>query len=965
MQFIHRTHTYVFLCRLYSYYTSISLFTRNLLQKLKSRLLIGTQTVIKPNLVNRTRNLQADSHGYSTHHTDTTSHNHNQDNCQIISNKMTMTSPSTPTSPSPSSPLRETSNEPRVIIEDVEKGHNTNDKPKTEALIVTNASPLQPLLEQAQLCETAPMSTSTPATETETTTPINIINDDPISAHITIDVENEESSLPSSSPTMTSTMTIQETSKNIKEDENEEESMSLPQDYDNNQDLVPIQNENYGGNGNDDNDSEDNNCDYSNSNNDKDNNDDKNDLNDVNDKDSQIITMDTSNNNPDKKENEKEEEQLQKQEEPNHDQIENKLDEVELNETCIAATTTTMNNINDQIEDDPNNTSTTHDETTNDDNDGNDKNDTNDHDNNDQNEQKISSLFSSTSSTTATATEEKLQPNGIKLKFDNFVDLQTRLVLLPYRDDECTGASVASYMAAITANENGNHNDEEANVTGYVLTGIPSSVKDANGEDVDNGSEKCDWTREDYTNILSAIRDAPTPTILQFHDPEEWQTYQELLVAAMQQQQSTNIDTEATIEFHHDASSTGTGSDIDDSSESTFSNSNDDSSLNHNDHNNVNMYNNNNTIDGNVNGNNREMRRNEDEEKKSDDRTNNDDTTPFKGRFQRWGSHFAAEATKAVIAGKVKVNERFMVQQQLLEQQSNQELIKPSQSDDSNSCTQAEKEAQRQDQKNNEKDNIQTSRSMDDRDDLCGIFLQTSSGKCLPLKQSLYKDILGDKDGKSSSRRNLFKKAPPIISNTSVLVIRKSISDACPTLGYRYQWYSTSRPQIELSQYDENSDGKCSWRLLDGENSIMFQPSVTHVGYRIKCVVTIDSIDEVSPTDFQGGSRNSTEVDCELPFVIENDQTLFNATIKTFVPLSEGAIGMQVSSFGNLIGRDEFEGLQLRVNLYTMQDNGIQGGFYMSFSANTEVRLHLFLFLVHLLLSFLPSSFSALSLTHI
>jgi hypothetical protein len=634
--------------------------------------------------------------------------------------------------------------------------------------------------------------------------------------------------------------------------------------------------------------------------------------------------------------------------------------------------------------------------------------------------------------TNTTVKKKKTLKNqkGIEIYFQDFMDLQTRLVLLPLHDDECIGATIASYMTS-TVSTNGHDGDDHMdngnepstmNLTGYILTGIQGvqqSTKTNNEEE--NEKENVNCMDQDYTYILSAIKDAPTPIVLRFQDPKEIELEQEQKQKEVEEQeQQPPLEGYDAVENGKEVlkllstqQKEGNNAVVPKKSK-LFEPHNDD---NHHRQSHLNS------------------------ESTDYDMKHNDSKKikVMQGRFQRWGSHLAAEATKAVIAGKEiareKVNERYVTPEQEQPQQSplqpplqpslqpaqqphqqptqpqppqqppqqpqqqpQQQLLLPQQQPQQQPqqpppqqqllLPQAPEIQEQQQVSSSEikelkeinktlsytsltsgggniTDENTLNESKDENKDMnkepCGLFLQTSFGQCLPLKKSLYKqsskqskskrgyNTRVEETGKNSNgggAMNLFKKAPPIISNTSVLVIRKCSRNACPTLGYKYQWYKTSLPQHVYVKNDCDENKQCTWKMLKGANGVMIIPSATDVGYRLKCEVTIDTAHEEfqQKDDIMNDSRlpqSSTIIDCELPFVIENDFTLFSAAMKTFVPLPNGAPGVKVSSFGNIIGRDEFDGLQIRINLHYVQDNGIQGGFYMTLSGNTEVRRHL------------------------
>ena len=127
--------------------------------------------------------------------------------------------------------------------------------------------------------------------------------------------------------------------------------------------------------------------------------------------------------------------------------------------------------------------------------------------------------------TTATTTTSRY------LEFKDFLDLQTRLVLLPRIESEGVGAVISSYqvMDALPpdvrqSNNNSNNNTTEVveeeesseehrddqetceDLSGFILIGMKSSEEN--------------WKEKDFSSILAAIREEKnSPIILQFEKP--------------------------------------------------------------------------------------------------------------------------------------------------------------------------------------------------------------------------------------------------------------------------------------------------------------------------------------------------------------------------------------------------------------------------------------------------------------
>ncbi|KAG7344962.1 hypothetical protein IV203_032493 [Nitzschia inconspicua] len=88
------------------------------------------------------------------------------------------------------------------------------------------------------------------------------------------------------------------------------------------------------------------------------------------------------------------------------------------------------------------------------------------------------------------------------LQFDDFIDLQTRLVLLPYIEEEGKGAVILSLQEP--------QHQQQHDMEGMVLKGI---------EETD--TETFDFVQMDFTDILATVRNAPTPIRLVFEKVEK------------------------------------------------------------------------------------------------------------------------------------------------------------------------------------------------------------------------------------------------------------------------------------------------------------------------------------------------------------------------------------------------------------------------------------------------------------
>ena len=347
------------------------------------------------------------------------------------------------------------------------------------------------------------------------------------------------------------------------------------------------------------------------------------------------------------------------------------------------------------------------------------------------------------------------------------------------------------------------------------------------------------------------------------------------------------------------------------------------------------------------------------EDSKANGRNNENDLEHAKviaGKLQRWGSQFAGEARKAVIAGRElaieKVNEVQNQRQKEMSETSGagQQPIRPKQP--------LEMDVPKNVQVHNPngKPRVETK---PDAPCICGMFLQTSSGKCIPLCEELYAPKRTRNDGEADEshdkrrRKNPFRKNPPKITNTSVLVIRTSAENPCPTLGYKYQWYRTKQSPIGNDDQELKYDD--SWTKLDGATSVVFQPSATDVGFRVKCIVTASN-----PPEHTGPLVNFLISAVE----IESDKVLYDAALKTFKPMNGDDARICVSSFDNMVGMEGMENSRIKLDLHTFRSDENEGyrcffmkAFNSSEVSSTESSLVLnSLVCYHLLILFLSMS---------
>jgi hypothetical protein len=174
----------------------------------------------------------------------------------------------------------------------------------------------------------------------------------------------------------------------------------------------------------------------------------------------------------------------------------------------------------------------------------------------------------------------------------------------------------------------------------------------------------------------------------------------------------------------------------------------------------------------------------------------------------------------------------------------------------------------------------------------CSLFLQNSDGKFIPLSEG-----------------------NPKVTTSSVVHVRQSALQACPSHGYEYQWYRSYRPPppngsiSDASSKPGTEDGSVSsgpleWICLPGATHAAYQPSATDVGHALSCVVRI--AEECDSGDGEMSEERDDTVTCTTSNVVCADMCLFSAATQA---LTRGA------KFGNLVGRGHAEGRLFRVHI--------------------------------------------------
>jgi hypothetical protein len=165
------------------------------------------------------------------------------------------------------------------------------------------------------------------------------------------------------------------------------------------------------------------------------------------------------------------------------------------------------------------------------------------------------------------------------------------------------------------------------------------------------------------------------------------------------------------------------------------------------------------------------------------------------------------------------------------------------------------------------------------------LFIQTSSGAFLPVQPA-----------SSSSSSSASASSELRVTNSSLLLVRRSATQPCPARGCLFQWY--------------RSANSTDWAILEGATFAAFQPSATDVGHRLRCVVTIDEDDDDDEDEESGsedeGDKEPQRIVCEMPDTVSAALALFNGARQALV---RGA------QFGGLHGKGNAEGRTFRIKV--------------------------------------------------
>jgi len=203
---------------------------------------------------------------------------------------------------------------------------------------------------------------------------------------------------------------------------------------------------------------------------------------------------------------------------------------------------------------------------------------------------------------------------------------------------------------------------------------------------------------------------------------------------------------------------------------------------------------------------------------------------------------------------------------------------------------------------------------------------ESSLSNAVPLRPTLSSSSLASRASTAglSWQKKLARLHP--VSNTSVLLVRAAAESPCPAKGYEYQWYRSCKRNVDDTSRDSHTsshsganDGSSQesvdgWFALEGATYAAFQPSATDIGHRVRCVVTIHSMAGTADADNKGPVSDAPiQVICELPFPVVADPGLFSASRQGFAAPNGGV-------FANLKGRGNASGRNFRLQIMPSQE---------------------------------------------
>ena len=516
--------------------------------------------------------------------------------------------------------------------------------------------------------------------------------------------------------------------------------------------------------------------------------------------------------------------------------------------------------------------------------------------------------------------KEQQHHQDLYLEFHDNVDLQTRIVLLPLNDGDCTGAVVASYTTAdtktttsrssssssssssvkISKNKNDSPNPVESERRDSAVNSLSSNdpLKECNKQtsssssspnNTDNQTQLDDTTDSQSSQYDTKLTKPQLQLQLQEADvigcilvgikgvdiPHEGKEIQDWKSTDFTEILSILRDAPAPIVLHlqknnqkgNDTTSdtTTTSQPITDDANSTIT-SECSSCLESDLHSTK--------IDTtNTNTNTNTTKTNTILQVNSPERKSKKPTNEIRGKLSAWGSRVAAEAQRRAEKALLEIKHSH---------DGTQNVGPP------NVPTQIAV------QNNNE----QT---------VCSIFLHNvRDGKYIPLLPNESKDHTLTHCEKDKFPINIYGKQSQHqspnsirITNSSVLSVRQTGSaKPCPK-GYSFQWLRS------------NTNGD-SWQLLQGANFATFQPSANDVGHKIKCIVTI------KPDE---GDQVEESITCHQPYCIESDLPLLNGARSSFLP-GGGVISSVGACFSGFVGfGSKAQGKKFKIHL-EMSNNG-------------------------------------------
>lgn len=533
-----------------------------------------------------------------------------------------------------------------------------------------------------------------------------------------------------------------------------------------------------------------------------------------------------------------------------------------------------------------------------------------------------------------------------RLVFADFLDVQTRLILMPWIEEEGLGAVVSS-CCLVGPKEKEEEEKEDnvysgsgTNVEGMILSRIDGTAGVGVGDADDNNKSKTDFGSMEFSSILAAIRQHPTPITLVFERPpatvgevekETTQSSPEAMEKMMvDEAAAANVDSnespvikvpvveEEKKEDPHDTSQNGDGA-----AAPTSSTTDQAARL---------------TLPPRPSPKTPPRRQQQHQQQLTrprlinsalDDAPSTTSLSSGMSALSAWGLRMKAQSEKmaagamASVASKKEMTNQAGGSGGILGLSS----PKPKTSDD---------------------DMGQKSSIVE-----CDMYLQTNLGACFCISEN------AAATNKSSLQ----------VTTSSLLLIRKSPTEAIPTQGYFFQWYRSSsrktghQAPFPASKLYESLDDSASigassrasetsssadsshaedeedWTPLSGATHAAFQPNATLVGRRLRCIVKFrkelpltrtspladslaDSEDGLSRDDDENddpliesldiNAQNNLDdyeiVVCDLKEPVCADLTMFNGARQA---ISRGA------KFGSLVGRkgSKAEGRTFRVEV--------------------------------------------------